>query len=196
MSTIKYTLSIMEIPSRNTIFLQGIFFDKIQTIEDRMMSETMDRSNDTDAQNYIAQNITIPTRFRSIRAWKESTKNLQLRCWYCNLSFMGVPCFIPRHIKSGPSGKEFDTFGWFCGFACAYAFLNNHAEYRINKTYFDKLTMLKMLFISFYKKKVQEFYEAPNKYTLAVYGGYLDLTDYKAQLKQMNLKIMQEANNC
>lgn len=186
----------MEIPSRNTIFLQGIFFDKIQTIEDRMMNETIDRSNNNEAHNYVAQNICAPTRFKNIKAWQESTKNLQLRCWYCNISFMGVPCFIPKHIKSSPSGKEYDTFGWFCGFACAYSFLNNYAEYRINKTYFDKLTMLKMLFISFYKKKVQEFYEAPNKYNLVTYGGYLDLADYKNQLKQMNQKIIQESTNC
>jgi hypothetical protein len=186
----------MEIPSRNTIFLQGVFFDKIQTIEDKMISETMERSDDNHSPCYIAQNVIIPSRFRSIKLWKEATKNLQLRCWYCSLSFMGVPCFIPRQIKTGMAGKEFDTYGWFCGFACAYSFLISHAEYRLNKTYFDKIIMLKMLFISFYKKKVQEFYEAPNKYKLITYGGYLDLSDYKNQLKQANQKIVQEAINC
>jgi hypothetical protein len=53
-----------------------------------------------------------------------------------------------------------------------------------------------MLFISFYKKKVQEFYEAPNKYKLITYGGHLDLADYKNQLKQANQKIVQDATNC
>ena len=42
-------------------------------------------------------------------------------------------------------------------------------------------------------KKVKEFYEAPNKYNIVSYGGYLDLTDYKNQLKQVNQKIITEA---
>lgn len=186
----------MEIPNRNTIFLQGVFFDKIQTIEDRMLLETIDRSNDSSPPSYVPPNVIIPSRFKGIKSWQEATKNIQLRCWYCGLSFMGVPCFIPRQIKAGVHSKEFDTHGWFCGFACAYSFLINHAEYRINKTYFDKISMLKMLFISFYKKKVQQFYEAPNKYNLTAYGGYLDLADYKNQLKQANQKILHEAANC
>lgn len=183
----------MEIPSRNTIFLQGIFFDKVKTVEDRMISESQECSLHADIPHHVVQNITIPSRFRDIKAWKETTKNLQLKCWYCNLSFMGVPCFIPKQIRSGIHGKEFDTHGWFCGFACAYAYLNNHAEYRISKTYFDKINMLKMLFIGFYKRKIKEFYEAPNKYSLAIYGGYLDLSEYKTQLKLVNQKILSES---
>lgn len=184
----------MEIPTRNTIFLQGIFFDKVKTIEDRMMSESQS-SSDIESDHLINHGVLIPSRFKTIKSWKESTKNLQLRCWHCNLTFMGVPCFIPKQVRSTSRGKEFDTHGWFCGFGCAYAYLNNYAEYRINKTYFDKITMLKMLFIQFYNKKVKEFYEAPNKFNLTTYGGYLDLADYKIQLKQVNQKIISEATN-
>ncbi len=185
----KYT---MEIPSRNIIFLQGVFFDKIQTIEDKMVSEQIERSN-SESSTYILPTSTTPTKFKNIKSWCEATKNLQLKCWYCDLLFTGVPCFIPKQMRTGFSGKEFDVFGWFCGFACAYSFLNNHAEYRVNKTYFDKLNMLKILFISFYKKRVREFYDAPNKYSLTSYGGYLDLMDYKGQLLQINKQILQES---
>ncbi len=183
----------MEIPSRNTIFLQGVFFDQVKTVEDRMLSDSMQRESDLDDMEYTTQQAVVPTRFRNVKSWKESTKNLQLRCWYCNLSFMGVPCFVPKQIRNNSSGKEFDAHGWFCGFACAYAFLNSHAEYRTNKTYVDKVTMLKMLFTAFYKRRVLELYEAPNKYTLVAYGGHLDLVDYKTQLKQTNQRILQES---
>lgn len=186
----------MEIPSRNIIFLQGIFFDQIQTIEDKMISETINRNNN-EINNYsypIQSAIILPMRFKNIKSWKESTKDLKLRCWYCTLSFEGgVPCFIPKHILSGSGGTEFDTFGWFCGFACAYSFLNRYAEFRINKTYFDKLNMLKMLYICFYKKKIMEFYEAPDKYTLTLYGGHLDLKTYQAELIEINKKIMKHS---
>lgn len=182
----------MEIPSRNIIFLQGIFFDKVKTIEDRMISESQNCSND-DIISHTINNIAIPSKFKNIKSWKEITKNLQLKCWYCNLSFMGVSCFIPKQVRSGLHGKEFDTHGWFCGFACAYAYINNNSEYRINKTHFDKINMLKMLFLSFYKRKIKELYEAPNKYSLTMYGGYLDLNEYKSQLKIINQKILSES---
>jgi hypothetical protein len=183
-------MSKMEIPTRNIIFLQGIFFDQIKTVEDRMMAESqISSSENIETEQLINQCLIIPSRFKNIKSWKEITKNLQLRCWYCNLAFMGVPCFIPKQVRSTNQGKEFDTCGWFCGFACAYSYLNNNAEYRINKSYFDKLTMMKMLFTQFYSKKVKEFYEAPNKYNLATYGGYLDLSDFKIQLRQANQKI-------
>lgn len=186
----------MEIPTRNTIFLQGIFFDKVQTIEDRIMTESQDTSdNDVDPNQHHTQCVVIPSKFKNIKSWREATKNLQLRCWHCHLVFMGVPCFIPKQVRNTSYGKEFDTFGWFCGFACAYSHLCSYAEYRINKTYFDKLTMLKMLFVKFYNKKAREFYEAPNKYNLIAYGGYLDLADYKVQLKQCNQRIVSDATH-
>mgnify|MGYP006315545463 CR=1 FL=1 len=186
----------MEIPTRNTIFLQGIFFDKVKTIEDRMISESQDEADqDADSSHLLNQCVIIPSRFKNIKLWKEATKNLQLRCWYCNLTFMGIPCFIPKQVRNTQLGKEFDTSGWFCGFACAYAYLCSTAEYRINKTFFDKLSMMKMLFTKFYNKKVSEFYEAPNKYNLTTYGGYLDMADYKVQLKQCNQKIISDATN-
>lgn len=186
----------MEIPTRNTIFFQGIFFDKVRTIEDRMASESRNSDDsDDDTGHLISQCVIIPSRFKNIKSWREATKNLQLRCWYCNLTFMGVPCFIPKQVRNTPLGKEFDTYGWFCGFACAYSHLYTSAEYRINKTYFDKLAMMKMLFTQFYNKRVREFYEAPNKYNLTAYGGYLDMADYKIQLKQCNQRIIADSVN-
>ena len=61
----------MEIPSRNTIFLQGIFFDKVKTVEDRMISESQECSLHTDIPHHVAQNITIPSRFKDIKSWRE-----------------------------------------------------------------------------------------------------------------------------
>ncbi|KAE8899812.1 hypothetical protein PF005_g25769 [Phytophthora fragariae] len=62
------------------------------------------------------------------------------------------------------TGKEYDTLGLFCGFAYAYSFLNSQAEFVKNKTYFDKLSMLKMLFTEFYNRRTTEFKEAPHLY--------------------------------
>lgn len=188
----------MEIPNRNIIFLQGVFFDQIQTIEDKIRFEEL-AVNTNDMQSNIGNNYTlsaaiIPPRFKDITLWKELTKNMQLRCWNCNLTFSGTPCFIPKQVRNCIKGKEFDTYGWFCGFACAYSFVNSQAEYRINKNHTDKITMLKMLYTKFYNRKPNEFYEAPSKFMISMYGGHLDLTDYKEQLKIINKRILKESS--
>lgn len=187
----------MEIPSHNTILLKGIYFDDVQTLADKMFTDS--QRNDDSYENIDhhktlhATSMILPTKFKSISSWKESTKNMQIKCWECNLTFSGVPCFVPKQIKSSPTGKEFDTYGWFCGFACAYSFINHNVEYRINKTHIDKVHMLRMLYLKFYKRKVRDFYEAPNRFILDSYGGNVDINDFKSQLKTINQRIMQES---
>lgn len=183
----------MEIPSRHTIFLQGVFFNQIQSVEDRMLSEERELSLSCEEPAYTMPAIAIPTKFRSIKAWKQATKDIHLRCWYCNISFSGVGCFIPKRVTAGVHGKEYDTHGWFCGFGCAYTHLVHTAEYHINRSYFDKVNMLKMLFESFYKRRVTELHEVPSRFLLSAYGGHLDLIDYKQQLLEVNRRIMTDS---
>ncbi len=133
------------------------------------------------------------TRFKSKKQWVDAYKDATLKCWYCGLSFKGLPCFIPRQIRNTAHGKEYDTHGLFCGFACAFSFLKSQAEFVRNKSYFDKLTMLKMLFTKFYNKRVAEFKEAPCIYELTSYGGHIDVVEYRNMLRAINQTIMNEA---
>ncbi len=184
----------MEIPIRNIIFLQGVFFSEIQTLEDNMIDTNLfnDKSQDSDYE--IPQiNIIRASKFINKKQWSESYKDMTIKCWYCGLNFRGLPCFIPRQIRNTPNGKEYDTHGLFCGFACAFSFLKNSAEFIKDKTYFDKLAMLKMLFIQFYNKKPVEFKDAPNIYDLVSYGGHLDILEYRNALKSINMSMINNA---
>lgn len=152
------------------------------------------------ASNEVS-NMTIPmhtitdirvTRFKNKKQWAESYKDMTLKCWYCGLSFKGIPCFIPRQIRNTSGGKEFDTHGLFCGFACAFTFLKTQAEFHKDKSYLDKLMMLKMLFTEFYNKKIVEFKEAPYIYHLTTYGGYVDVVEYRNNLRQINAAMINE----
>jgi hypothetical protein len=184
----------MEIPIRNTIFLQGIFFSQVRTLEDHMIEENIARDEQPlfEAPLPTIDDIRV-TRFRNKKQWAESYKDTTLKCWYCGLSFKGLPCFIPMHIRNTPQGKEYDTHGLFCGFACAFTYLKNQAEFIRNKTYFDKLCMLKMLFTIFYNKRVMEFKEAPYIYDLTLYGGHVDIVEYRNNLRAINTSIISEA---
>lgn len=182
----------MEIPVRNTIFLQGVFFSQVRTIEEHMLEEN-NVSPDVPECTYVKITDLRATKFKNKKQWAESYKDSTLKCWYCGLSFKGIPCFIPRQIRNTTQGKEFDTHGLFCGFACAFSFLKTQAEFAKNKSYFDKLTMMKMLFAELYGKKVIEFKEAPYVYDMTIFGGHIDIVDYRNNLRAINVAIMNEA---
>ena len=184
----------MEIPIRNTIFLQGIFFSQVRTLEDRMIEENISQQEEPliDQRPTRMNDIRI-SRFKSKKHWAEAYKDSTLKCWHCGLSFKGVPCFIPRQIRNTSTGKEYDTHGLFCGFACSYSFLKTQSEFVRNKTYFDKLEMLKMLFTVFYNKRITEFKEAPYVYSLTYYGGHIDICEYRNELRFINASMISEA---
>lgn len=183
----------MEIPVRNTIFLQSVFFSQVKTLEEHMMEQNSIREEPlTEPEMPRIVDVRI-SRFKNKKQWVEAYKDTTLKCWYCGLNFKGLPCFIPRQIRNTTHGKEYDTHGLFCGFACAFSFLKNHAEFVRNKSYFDKLSMLKMLFTQFYNKRVTEFKEAPFIYDLASYGGHVDVVEYRNSLRAINASIMNEA---
>lgn len=185
----------MEIPVRNLIFLQGVFFSNIRTIEDIVLDEPATDHAAVEAQTDMiaCASDARATRFISKQQWIDAYKGIALKCWHCGLGFKGFPCFIPRQIRVTPTGKEYDTLGLFCGFACAYSFLRTRHEFHHDKTYCDKLGMLKMLFASFYNKRILEFKEAPNPYDMITYGGSIDMAAYRNQLQGINAEIVSSA---
>lgn len=183
----------MEIPIRNTILLKGIFFSQVKTLEEHMIEENAaSHIEHTTEQQANRSDIRI-TKFKSKKQWAEAYKDATLKCWSCGMSFKGIPCFIPRQIRNTSHGKEYDTIGLFCGFACSYTFLNSQAEFIKNKTYFDKLSMLKMLFTLFYNKRITEFKEAPYIYDITYYGGHVDICEYRNALRNINQTMLAEA---
>lgn len=184
----------MEIPIRNTIFLQGVFFSQVRTIEERMIEENTSHTDHSTGINTSPNPPDIRvSRFKSKKQWAEAYKDATLKCWYCGLSFKGVPCFIPRQIRNTSTGKEYDTCGLFCGVACSYSFLKTQSEFVKNKTYFDKIEMLKMLFAVLYNKKIDEFKEAPYIYDLTSYGGHIDIMEYRNALRSINASMIANA---
>lgn len=185
----------MEIPVRNTIFLQGTFYSHVRTLEEHMIEDNISQQDQASCDMMVPRQVidVRVTRFRTKKQWAEAYKDSTLKCWYCNLCFKGIPSFIPRRIRNTSMGKEYDTHGLFCGFACAFSFLKSQSEFAKSNTYMDKLTMLKMLFTQLYNKKISEFKEAPYVYDLTTYGGHVDIVEYRNNLRNINLAMMNEA---
>lgn len=183
----------MQIPSRNIIFLQCVYYDKIETLEDLLLDQQINQQSNQ--HNCIKKNSVFikPNKFKSKKQWIDAFKNENISCWYCNLSFRGVPLFLANCIRNTPTGREYDTHGLFCGAACAYSYLVNSAKFIKDKTFSDKLLMLKSLYRDLLNKKIIEFIEAPNPYNMVQYGGSIERDEYKEQLKQINQKIKENA---
>ncbi len=184
---------MIQLVQNNHLFLKGVFFDEIQTFEDNMFKSNISDNDNENDDDDIKKQITysgIPPKFYSIKSWVESTKNFKNRCWYCNCIFVNTPVFIPSYISNTNLGQSYDTHGIFCGFACAYTYLKSQHIYHENKTYEDKLNMLKMLYTHFYNKKIYDFTEVPDKCKLEIYGGNISMSDYKKELKRVNNLIL------
>jgi hypothetical protein len=185
----------MQIPSRNIIFLQCVYYDKIESLEDILLDQQSKQQNNQSHQD-ISQTPKIfikPNKFKSKKQWIDCFKNENVSCWYCSLSFRGVPLFIAKCIRNTPTGREYDTHGLFCGASCAYSYLINSAKFLKDKTFSDKLLMLKSLYRDLFNKKIIEFIEAPCPHDMTQYGGNLERDQYKDMLKDINHKIKENA---
>lgn len=183
----------MEIPTNNILFLKGVFPEDCSKVEDQYIENLNDAaafSEDSNRHMDIKRKMhydKIQKHFHSVKAWVESTKNIKIKCWYCESMFMGVPVFIPSGIHNSPKGKIYDVYGIFCTFGCAYAFIKSSSEFIHDKSHWDKIEMLKMLFFLFYNKKIDTIMPSPNKYRLEQYGGDMSLPEFKKELKKINL---------
>lgn len=190
---------MISIPQNNNLFFKGVFFDEIESLEDKLYNLACSNSEKTDytceTQVELKKKVTydkIPAKFYNIKQWVESTKNIKIKCWYCESVFIGVPIFIPSYISNTCKGKVFDTYGAFCGWGCAYSHIQDYSEYTKTNTIWEKDHMLKMLYKLFYNKKIDDFLRIPNKFTTEVYGGNMSMTDFKKELKKIN---QQNINN-
>lgn len=185
-------MNMIAIPQNNMLFLKGIFFDDIQTIEDKMISNNLsfDASNTNSDQSSSEfkkrVNEKIPSKFYNKTQWFENTKNIKIKCWCCDSVFAGTPVFLPQYISNTPLGKVYETYGAFCGFGCAYLFLKTNHEFYEDNTFHDRLAMLKMLYFCIHEKKIDDFYPSPNKYKTELYGGDMSMADFKKELKRIN----------
>jgi len=106
--------------------------------------------------------------FNNYKTWHEST---DVKCWWCCHSFTSIPLGMP--VQYIHSVNKFSVRGIFCSFACMLAYFN---------TTKDKIT--KKYLINFLYKKLTgihklEFKEAPPRYVLKEFGGYLTIEQFR-----------------
>ena len=121
--------------------------------------------------------------FKSLETWNHSTK---LHCWYCDLQFTGIPCFVPKSIESTINGEVINVDGCFCWFNCAMSYI----EQSNLPTYIqiDRKNMLLKVYEKFTGKKINSIKHAPNKHEMQKYGGPVTEIEYRDKLYKLKIK--------
>lgn len=176
----------MDIPSNTILFLKGVFLNDCPDLEQSYFERYNTNTNNLPKINKKITYSKIPKTFNDIKEWANLTKDSNIKCWYCESLFSGIPVFIPNDIYQTAKGQTLDVYGVFCTFGCAYAFLNSQTSFIENRSYWNKREYLKILFSKFYNKKIDDFTPSINKYSLEAYGGDMNINDYKDELKKIN----------
>lgn len=95
-------------------------------------------------------------------------------CWWCCHSFESIP--IPIPISYDERQDKFKVYGNFCSFSCARAYLKNETPLYKNCDNYQLLNYMEYKCTGKYDKNNTL---APPKYTLKIFGGHLDIKDFR-----------------
>lgn len=147
------------------IFLDGVKTNDFTDMENRFEQQLLDFGSDSDS---IIVYDKIPSIFTGLSTWIKSTN---LCCWFCDFTFNNVPIFIPTYVNKTDANIEIGTFGNFCSFCCAFAYIQQNNMFQ----YVDYLSYLYQIMNS---QKIKAFIPTPPKTRLIKYGGNMTDKEY------------------
>jgi hypothetical protein len=150
------------------IFLEGVNPSDYAEMENNFEQQLLSDINDTQCDVPIIYN-KIPNIYTGNNTW---IKHTNLRCWFCDFTFIARPVFIPIYLHTTADHEiEMGTKGNFCSFNCACAYLIQH---NMNDFY----TYLIHLYREMTGKKIYQIIPSPPKTNMIKYGGWLSDIEY------------------
>ena len=107
----------------------------------------------------------------------------EIHCfWDCH-QFSGTPCVIPTNIVDG----VWRVYGNFCSPSCATAYLFSQ---RLDAgEQWERYSKLNRLYHNFCLSASQGIQAAPSREILRIFGGSLDITEYRELLMQSSIRV-------
>jgi hypothetical protein len=118
--------------------------------------------------------IRVVTTIKNIHNMSEWPETTDVCCWWCCHTFSNCPCTLPT--KYDPLRKRFQFIGLFCSWNCTKSYnfeRNDHRRY-------ERSELISLL--------IQQMYgvitainvkPAPPRQTLKMFGGYLDIEEFR-----------------
>jgi hypothetical protein len=171
-------MNIKEYKVPQILFIKGVFLKDCTPIDDIFERQLLDK---LDVDTGVVKCDKIPPYFNKLSLW---IKSINIKCWYCDLTFSSVPVFIPKIVERlGNDTYNISTYGCFCSFPCAQEHINIHNTKICDHTKFSD--MLKFLYWVFNNKRIREIPPAPSKYAMENYGGDESTYTYKEKIKKL-----------
>lgn len=105
--------------------------------------------------------------------------NSNIHCLWCVHKFDNVPCGIPIKYKD----NKFMLKGCFCSFNCAASYIFDKNEY----DKWEQYSLLNLLYSKIFKKS-EKIKLAPDRELLKIFGGILDIIDFRNNFTNINIE--------
>lgn len=134
----------------------------------------------------------LPRIFTTAAAWPTSTG---IKCWYCDMNFVGTPRFIPEHVVDTStdrddilSGKNLqaDVHGCFCDASCVLSYAQVHSPGAL-KEIIDGILRIELVLTGIKRLCVNP---APAKTDMEAYRGVGGMTIAQWRQRKQTLAEM------
>ena len=158
--------------------------NKTQTTYKKNESKS-ESKNDIKSENFLKKynNVSISVNlydtFKSFLAFDNNWPiQSDIYCMWCVHPFDNIPCGIPTKMVN----NKFYLKGCFCSFNCAAAYIFDKQEYNM----WDEYSLLNLLAKKILKIK-NNIKLAPPRETLKIFGGILDIDEYRNKLNNIHV---------
>ena len=190
--------------NHGSLFLHGVFKRDARKLEDMLRDQLLneDYCIVPDVKTYDA----IPVNYTSDETWP---KSCDFQCWWCTLTFKGMPRFMPLSIEpisNGPIGNVLTaselkqiinrkailipTKGIFCTVNCVAAYIYVHIHDLADRL--NKIAMLKYVYELQTKKKIKDIQPSPPPTDMVQFGGNMSIQQYRSKLESLDETYQKE----
>lgn len=130
---------------------------------------------------YYSEKLMVQYQDKNrLQALPEKT---DIHCYWDCHAFTGTPCVIPSNISEG----VWRVYGNFCSPNCATAYLFSQ---RLDAgEQWERYSKLNRLYHNFCQSAAQGIQAAPAREILRIFGGSLDITEYRDLLYQPSIRV-------
>lgn len=119
--------------------------------------------------------------FQDSNRYQRLPEKTEIACFWCCHSFSTRPYAIPSHILD----EVWHMYGNFCSPECATAYLfkeriDNHVQW-------ERFALMNSLYCT--KEEVNGIRPAPPREVLRMFGGSMDISEYRAVIQEKRLRI-------
>lgn len=150
-------------------FMNVNYYSENKRYFPKVVSECTNNTSDCIKKIKIVRTTT--SQVKDSGSWPETC---DVCCWWCCHPFEGAPCTLP--IKYDPLRKRFTFCGLFCSWNCVKAYNFERSDY---KRYYCS-TLISLLIGQIYGiPKALGIKPAPPRQTLKMFGGYLEIHEFR-----------------